>query len=68
MKKKIKVSKASPENRCKVLLVSFDETSGDIPVMLVGTKDGNTVEIINAFKGDEARGIYDKLTKPQTKE
>ena len=36
--------------------------SNDIPVLVVGTKVKNGINIINAFKGEEAEKLYQKLT------
>lgn len=36
--------------------------SNDIPVLVVGTKVENDINIINAFQGEEARELYRKLT------
>lgn len=46
------------------VIVSFDEVSGDVPLMLVGKQVNGNVEIINAISGDEARELYDRLTTP----
>lgn len=35
--------------------------SNDIPVLVVGTKVKNGINIINAFKGEEAEKLYQKL-------
>ena len=47
------------------LLESFlvcADFSNDIPVLVVGTKVKNGINIINAFKGEEAEKLYQKLT------
>lgn len=46
------------------ILVSYDFTHGkDESVLIVGTKRPNqSVEIINAFQGEEAEELYKKLT------
>ena len=50
------------------IMVSVDFSSGDIGVMIVGRKDPkNSVEIINAFQGDEAKELYLKLVTPVKK-
>lgn len=51
------------KNKSDTFLVSFDYTHGDIPVLIVG-KRGNEkeIDIINAFKGEEATKLYQKLT------
>lgn len=36
--------------------------SNDIPVLVVGTKVKNGINIINAFQGEEAEELYKKLT------
>lgn len=35
--------------------------SNDIPVLVVGTKVKNGINIINAFQGEEAEELYHKL-------
>lgn len=51
------------------LLVGFDFTHGkDQNVLIVGKKNGKTIDIINAFQGEDARALYDLLvTKEQKK-
>lgn len=48
-----------------MLMVGFDNggNKGDIPVLTVGKADQKThnVEILNAFMGDEAVQLYNKL-------
>lgn len=45
-----------------MLMVGFDKGSGPIPVLTVGKlAEGKTVEIINAFQGEEAVELYKKL-------
>lgn len=50
-------------------LVSFDFSNGrDHDVVIVGEKQrGKEVQIINAFRGKEAREIYEKLTTVRKK-
>lgn len=50
------------ENKSDTFLVSFDYTHGDIPVLIVGRKGKSGIDIINAFKDDEAKELYQKLT------
>lgn len=50
------------KGKADTILVSFDYTHGDIPVLIVGRKDKGEIDIINAFKGDEAKELYQKLT------
>ena len=46
------------------IIVSYDNHSNDIPILIVGRKRLNdSIEIINAFDGDEAKELYEKLTK-----
>lgn len=43
--------------------------SNDIPVLVVGTKVKNGINIINAFQGKEAEELYKKLiTKKDSEE
>ena len=50
-----------------VLLVSFDFTHGDDHrICIVGRKKGGTIEIVNAFEGDNAKAIFDLLTIVET--
>lgn len=48
-----------------VLLVGFDNAHGDdVAVLIVGKKRTNqSVDIINAFQGQEAIELYEKLSK-----
>ena len=53
------------EKAVKKKLESFlvcADFSNDIPVLVVGTKVKNGINIINAFKGEEAEKLYQKLT------
>ena len=52
------------------ILVSVDFASnGDTGVLIVGRKRMNqSVEIINAFQGDEARELYERLITTKKKE
>jgi hypothetical protein len=51
------------------LLIGFDKAdNGDIPVLIVGRKQpGDVVEIINAFQGEEAEALYNKLVTKREK-
>lgn len=51
------------------ILVSYDNSSGDIPILIIGRKTiRHDVEIINAFQGNEATDLYNKLiTKKKEK-
>lgn len=45
------------------VIVSYDNQSNDEPILIVGRKRKNkSVEIINAFQGDEAVELYNRLT------
>lgn len=55
------------KEKSDTLLVSFDHTHGDIPVLVVGRKDKGGLDIINAFKGEEAKELYQKLTAKKGK-
>jgi hypothetical protein len=57
---KVKVPK-KPENKCDVLLVGYDTSSGDIPVLSVGRKKGNEIDILNVLKGPTATEVYNEL-------
>ena len=52
------------------ILVSVDfSNNNDTGVLIVGRKRMNqSVEIINAFQGDEARELYEKLETKKKKE
>lgn len=52
------------------LLVSIDFSHGkDVGVMVVGRKaPGGAVEVVNAFQGDEAMELYQRLVTVKTKE
>ena len=53
----------------EVLMVSFDLTHGpDNRLCIVGKKDGKTVTIVNAFKGDDAEKIFKLLTTVKKRE
>ena len=52
------------KNKSDTFLVSFDYTHGDIPVLIVGRRGTEKeIDIVNAFKGNEAKELYQKLTK-----
>ena len=59
----------SKENTEKsgTVLVSWDFSNGkDEGILLVGEQKNHiTVTIVNAFKGEEAYALYEKLTKIQ---
>ena len=51
------------------ILVAYDNKSGDIPVLIVGKKRPNqSVDIINAFQGDEATELWNRLIVKKEKE
>ena len=44
------------------IIVSYDDHSNDVPILIVGRKRLNdSIEIINAFDGDEAKELYERL-------
>ena len=44
------------------ILVSYRSNNGDYPVLIVGRKRPNeSIEIVNAFQGEEAIELYKKL-------
>ena len=54
------------KGKSDTILVSFDYTHGDIPVLIVGRKKKGEIEVINAFKGEEAKELYQRLTAKKT--
>lgn len=51
-----------------VLLVGYDFTHGDkYNCIIVGKNNGKTIDIINAFQGDDAVALYEMLTTPAKK-
>lgn len=57
------------KNDVDVLLVSFDAHSNDEPIMIVGRKRSNeSIDIVNAFQGEEAVDFYNALTTVIKKE
>lgn len=56
------------KNVSDTFLVSFDYTNGDIPVLIVGRRGKELeIDIVNAFKGDEAKELYKRLTEKEEK-
>ena len=51
------------------IVVSYDTSeNGDETILLVGKKNPNeTIKIINAFQGEEARDLWKKLTERNKK-
>lgn len=44
------------------IIVSYDDHSNDVPILIVGRKRLNeSTEIINTFDGDEAKELYERL-------
>lgn len=44
------------------LLIGFDNSQRDNPLLIVGRKNkGQKIDIINAFSGEEAKELYQKL-------
>ena len=51
------------------IIVSYDDQTNNEPIMIVGNKRMNqSIEIINAFHGDEAIELYKRLTTQKSKE
>lgn len=51
------------------VIVSWDFSHGkDVGVLIVGKQENGRVNIINAFQGEEAKELYNKLTKVKEKE
>lgn len=45
------------------IIVSYDDSSNDEPILIVGKKRMNqSVKVINAIQGDEAKELYTRLT------
>lgn len=47
------------------MVVSFDDQSNDEPIMIVGKKSrkmNQSLEIVNAFQGEEALELFKRLT------
>lgn len=56
-------------NIVDAIIVSYDNSSNDIPILIVGRKRFNqSVDIINAFQGDEAVELYTRLTTIKDKD
>ena len=51
------------------IIVSYDASeNGDETILLVGKKNLNeTIKIINAFQGEEAKNLWKKLTERNEK-
>ena len=48
------------------LLVGFDNVNGDITTLIVGRKRPNqSIDIVNALQGDEAKELYRRLIAPK---
>lgn len=51
------------------IIVSYDDQTNNEPIMIVGNKRTNqSIELINAFQGDEAVELYKGLTTQKSKE
>lgn len=56
------------KNKSDTFLVSFDYTHGDVPVLIVGRREKEKeIDIVNAFKGNEAKELYQKLTTKESR-
>lgn len=50
------------------VIVSWDFSRGkDVGVLIVGRQKKGKVEIVNAYQGEEAKAIYQKLVYPKPK-
>lgn len=50
------------------ILVGFDNARGDNPVLIIGRRRPNeSLEIVNAFQGDEAVELYTRLVTKKEK-
>ena len=50
------------------VIVSWDFSHGkDVDVLIVGKQEKGKVEIINAYQGEEAKALYQKLVFPKSK-
>lgn len=48
---------------CGAVIVAWDFSHNqDADILLVGKQENGVVKVINAFQGQEARDIYEKLT------
>ena len=48
------------------LLVGFDNVNGDVTTLIVGRKKPNqSIDIVNALQGDEAKELYKRLVTPK---
>lgn len=56
-------------NKSESLIIGYDESNGrDNTVFIVGRKKkGQVVEVINAFQGEEAYWMYQKLVTKKEK-
>ncbi len=46
----------------KTLTVTYDESSGDIPVMCVAENDLFSITVRKMFMGEKAEQLYEELT------
>lgn len=50
------------ENISDSILIGYDQRDGDNVVLIVGRKaPKQSVEVINAFQGEEAKELYERL-------
>lgn len=50
------------KNFTDTILIGYDQSENDNTVLIVGRKRPNqSVDIINAFQGDEAKDLYERL-------
>ena len=47
---------------CDAIIISYDNSSNDVRILIVGRKaKGEAIDIINAFQGIEATALYSRL-------
>lgn len=50
------------ENVTDSIIIGYDQSESDNTVLIVGRKEPKqSVEIINAFQGEEAKELYERL-------
>lgn len=58
------ISLSSQKKDFDILLASFEKTSGDIPVFIIGRKEADgKIQIVNYFQGREAENLYERLVE-----
>lgn len=44
------------------LILTYDNSSKDVPTLCVAQKEGNRIRVLNTIQGNEAFGVYHYLT------